>query len=145
MGRTGSGLGGFWLGGAAPGERSGTGVGVQVPGLLRVWEGMPGSRRKRSISERGDAWLPEGKCGSRGMGFRIPEEGVPGELCGDPWPPQPHGPRVGAAPPNPRAVRSPERAAPGQEAAEEEEGEGAGPERAHPAAARSPAAPGARA
>lgn len=54
----------------------------------------------------------------------------------------------GRAAPSTRAVRSPERAAPGQEAAEEkeeEEGEGAGPERAHPAAARSPAAPGARA
>lgn len=46
-----------------------------------------------------------------------------------------------------RAVRSPERATPGREAAEEEEeeGSGAGPERAHPAAASSPAAPGARA
>lgn len=52
------------------------------------------------------------------------------------------------AAPSTRAVRSPERAAPGQEAAEEEEeeeGEGTGPERTHPAAARSPAAPGARA
>lgn len=45
-------------------------------------------------------------------------------------------------------MRSPERAEPGQEAAEEEEeeeGEGTGSERCHAAAARSPGAPGSRA
>lgn len=63
--------------------------------------GVPGSCRRDPPPRGVDAWDPEGKnCGSRGMGVRVPEEGVPGERCGEQRPPQPHGPRVGAAPPD---------------------------------------------
>lgn len=51
VGRSGSELGGFWLEGAAPGETSGSGVGV--PGVLRVWEGRARVLQERSTSERG--------------------------------------------------------------------------------------------
>lgn len=44
-------LGGFWLEGAAPGERSGSGVGV--PGVLRVWDRGARVLQERSTSERG--------------------------------------------------------------------------------------------
>lgn len=90
-------------------------------------------------------WLPRDEgSGTRGAGA-----GEALRRTAAPAAPRPagRGHPTGRAAPNTRAVRSPERATPGQEAAEEEEeeGKGAGPKRAHPAAARSPAAPGARA
>lgn len=35
-------------------------VGVRVPGLLQVWEGMPGSRRRDPSLRGGDARVLEG-------------------------------------------------------------------------------------
>lgn len=62
--------------------------------------GNSGSGRGDSPPRGGDAQVPERKHGSRGMRVRVPEEWVPGKGCGEQRPPQPHGPRVGATPPD---------------------------------------------
>lgn len=65
-------LGAFCPGASGPGDRSGSGVGVRVPGLVWLCRGMPGSLRRGA-----DSRVPEGNRCSRGAALPQPRSRSP--------------------------------------------------------------------